>query len=202
MTGLRSRQPFVDTLHRSLKRESTGVLIVDIDGFGEVNARFNEWAGDQVLHVLADRLSNGIDGIQQLARFGGDEFALSTSTSDPGHLAALAERIHQLVAPPVRVADQQIALTLSIGAAVAKGEATDSVIGNAMIATRYAKRSGGNCTVVFDDALEAEVQNRRRVESNLREAIESNRLELHLQPVVDMASPSHHWSRSARSMAT
>ena len=188
LTGLRSRQSFVDTLSRSLEQESTGVIVIDIDDFGKLNALFGEWAGDQVLHVLTDRLSNGLEDATQIGRLGGDEFAVSTPAGDLSEAARLAEQIHGLAKMPVRVADQVIELSVSIGVALAKGVTPDVVIGDAMIAVRHAKRSGGDKTVLFDEDFEAYMANWRRVESDLVQAIEDDALELYFQPIIEMAN--------------
>ena len=189
LTGLRSRESFVNKLKQLLDRGATGVLIVDIDNFKTVNNVGGEWGGDQVLKILADRLHNALGQDYLLARIGGDEFAIAVQPDNGLTLSELdniAETIHPIVNAAVRISEQVVELTASIGFAVGNNIDAQELIGDAMAAKVAAKRRGGNGGVGYDDDLALVIAQRRRVEGELKLALANDKLELWLQPVTTM----------------
>src|SRR6185312_2918836 len=129
LTGLANRSLFRDRLEQALARSSrTGgevaVLILDLDGFKQVNDSLGHDAGDQLLRVVADRLTETVRATDTVARFGGDELAVSVARRA---LARLAE--------PAVVAGRELEVAASIGIALHSGEgAGDELVRDADVA--------------------------------------------------------------------
>ena len=146
LTGLPNRRALYEHLDSLSANETPGsLLLLDLDGFKEVNDSVGHAAGDQVLVQTADRIRNVLSPNQVLARLGGDEFAILLPAASLTEAVELAWRIHLAVTCPSRVADTQIRLGVSIGvtgthlADARPGE----LLRTADIAMYTAKRQGG-----------------------------------------------------------
>ena len=127
LTGWHNRRYFHNRLREELARsERTGkalaCLMIDVDNFKEINARFGHLAGDEALKEVARRAEAEIRAGDTGARFGGDEFAILLAGAEAPSASKLAERIHHAVgATPIRVhGGAHVTVTLSIGLATAK----------------------------------------------------------------------------------
>ena len=146
LTGLPNRRALYEHLDGLCANATPGsLLLLDLDGFKEVNDSVGHAAGDQVLVQTADRIRNVLTPSQVLARLGGDEFAILLPAASLTEAIELAWRIHLAVTCPSRVADTQISLGVSIGvtgtnlADARSGE----LLRTADIAMYSAKRLGG-----------------------------------------------------------
>ena len=152
LTGLANRQVLLDRLEHALSLgdrlgQPPAVLFVDLDDFKRVNDTYGHAAGDEVLRVVAGRLCDAVRASDTVARIGGDEFAVITEQAN-GRVGAhaLAERLAQSLATPMRVAGDDYLPTASIGVAIAVGEESCSeVLGDADAAMYDAKRAGKAC---------------------------------------------------------
>jgi diguanylate cyclase (GGDEF)-like protein len=136
------------------------VLLLDLDHFKRVNDVHGHLMGDAVLQTVADRIASVLRQDDCLARWGGEEFAVLASDIDRDGVIALAERARGVVAErPIEVGEISIALTLSVGAALATdGMATpDSVVDAADRALYDAKAAGRNCIRVWDPSWSLEL---------------------------------------------
>lgn len=126
--------------------------LIDADRFKEVNDRFLWPGGDQVLVGLAGVLSGSLRALDRVGRVGGDEFLVVAPQTDVAGATALAERLRAAVAQtPVRCNGQAVAVTMSVGFAVAEaGETADwgELKRVAAQSAAAAKRAGGNRSVV------------------------------------------------------
>jgi diguanylate cyclase (GGDEF)-like protein/PAS domain S-box-containing protein len=131
LTGLANRALFLDQLERALARVErrpwlVALLFLDLDGFKPVNDRLGHEAGDELLRVVAGRLRDAMRPSDTVARFGGDEFAmLCEDLADEDDACALAERVGVVIAEPVQIEGATVAVTASIGVALARGPGTD-----------------------------------------------------------------------------
>ncbi|TML92766.1 MAG: diguanylate cyclase [Actinobacteria bacterium] len=131
LTGLANRALFLDLLERALARVErrpwlVALLFLDFDGFKLVNDRFGHEAGDELLRVVAGRLRDALRPSDTVARFGGDEFAvLCEDLADEDDACVLAERVGALIAEPVTIEGATVAVTASIGVALARGPGID-----------------------------------------------------------------------------
>ena len=124
-----------------------------------------------------------------IARLGGDEFAiLVEDVSTPQGVLQLAERISNTFDLPFRAGEREITIRCSIGVAVASGghRTADDLLRDADVAMYRAKVSGRGSYALFEPSMQAEVAARLDLESDLREAIEHERLALAYQPIVDL----------------
>ncbi|GIF50858.1 diguanylate cyclase (GGDEF)-like protein [Asanoa ferruginea] len=163
LTGLPNRR----ALYEHLDGLSSGsLLLLDLDGFKEVNDSVGHAAGDQVLVQTADRIRNVLTPSQVLARLGGDEFAILLPSASLTEAVELAWRIHLAVTCPSRVADTQIRLGVSIG--VTDTHLADARSGELLrtadIAMYAAKRQGGGVAPYKEPAATATV---RRLDPHL-----------------------------------
>ncbi len=131
LTGLPNRALLADRMHQGLARARRNglriaVLYLDLDGFKPINDSLGHSVGDQALVEVARRLSGVLRQSDTLARVGGDEFVLlvtDLTRDDEGHLAALASRCIDTLAPPLVL--QGIPCTLGVSIGIALNEADD-----------------------------------------------------------------------------
>ena len=120
LTGLANRRLLVDRIDQALTGTDRGarshcLLYLDLDGFKQVNDRYGHAAGDEVLRLLAERMSALLRPEDTAARLGGDEFAILCVNADPRHAETIAERLRAAVAEPLFVDGQQLALSATVG---------------------------------------------------------------------------------------
>jgi diguanylate cyclase (GGDEF)-like protein len=212
LTGLPNRAYLVDRVRATLAGEGgpaaagpaqdaagaadaavpAAVMFLDLDGFTGVNDSAGHGAGDLVLAQAARRLRATVPVRDTVARWGGDEFAVLVENAAGLHeITELAERVAVAIAgTPFKVADQEIALTASIGAAVAGGGegSPDVLLRNADVALSRAKAGGGDRVEVFAEHMHADVARRMRLASDLKRAIDRDELTLLYQPLVELAT--------------
>jgi diguanylate cyclase (GGDEF)-like protein len=124
LTGLPNRPLLLDRVGRAIELaargdERVGVLLVDLDGFKQVNDTLGHHAGDLVLQAVARRLMSAVRDRDLVARLGGDEFAiLLAGNPTPETVSAVAARIHSGLAAPFDIEDRQVAIGASVGMAL------------------------------------------------------------------------------------
>lgn len=122
LTGLPNRTLFLDRLDHALARaardgQPTAVLFCDLDGFKTINDGHGHHVGDAVLVETAHRLRGILRPGDTAARWGGDEFTVLCERTDAGHAAAIAQRIRDCIAAPLRIGDQDLTMGATVGAA-------------------------------------------------------------------------------------
>jgi len=158
LTGLWNRGEILQMLRRELERSArslttTGILMLDIDHFKAINDTYGHLTGDAVLREVTQRISKAVRSYDSIGRYGGEEFVIVLPGCSREQVDLGAERVRAAVdAGPVRVNESQIAVTVSIGAAVTThGAISDEEILAAADAALYrAKEIGRNRTVVSD----------------------------------------------------
>jgi diguanylate cyclase (GGDEF)-like protein len=192
LTGLPNRT----LLRRRLERElaaldrperSMTLLMLDLDGFKEVNDTFGHSTGDQVLIQVAQRIVASVRDGDAVARLGGDEFAIVLATGRRDEVAILARRVLTALELPLVLKTTTVSVAASIGIASAgSGCTADELLRNADLAMYAAKSSGGNGFAVFKESMHTAVAERVRVETGLRTAWLTGDLIVHYQPIVDL----------------
>jgi diguanylate cyclase (GGDEF)-like protein len=197
VTGLANRAAFTDELARCLRRGNThlALLLLDFDGFKQVNDTLGHAAGDEVLRSAADRLRAAMRPGDLIARLGGDEFTIILGGVDGLDAALAAERVLVALRDPFEVQGQRIRMTSSIGIAVRLAgddldgaEAGADLLRRADIAMYTAKRDGKDRHATFQQQMDEEVRERVALESELRTALDSSEISVEYQPIVDLAS--------------
>ena len=186
LTGLGNRVLLADEAdHLVAGGAAFAVLLLDLNGFKAVNDTCGHDAGDELLVSVAHRLQDAIPQTDFVARYGGDEFAiLSRSPDQPAASEALATRIGEILNPPFSVAGQELRIGASIGIALypVNGTSRIELLRNADLAMYAAKVDRAAPFRAFDPAMADAVQDRLRMEEELRAAIGTDQLFLEYQP--------------------
>jgi diguanylate cyclase (GGDEF)-like protein len=194
LTGLPNRAVFADHLARAVaaataSSEPLAVLCVDLDGFKAVNDVFGHPIGDELLVEAAQRLRAAVRGNELVARLGGDEFAVvQQGAGQPHHAGLLAERLVAALEAPFALADRTVRVSCSVGVALypADAAAPMDLIKNADLALYRAKAAGRGQTRFYEAAMDEELRQRRRLEADLKGAIDNRELAVHYQPIADL----------------
>ena len=205
LTGLPNRRLFEEMVFRSLelaKRRNSlcSVSILDLDGFKLINDSFGHATGDELLIQISERLQNSIrsyDAIGrwghdaedasyvELARFGGDEFLLLlTDFNEMSIIEGISKRILEDVSRPYKIQGHEIILTGSLGVSVfpSDGDNIDLLLKKADVAMYEAKRKGKNNYQIHSKDEPSHAIERLQLESQLRQAVVNDELELYYQP--------------------
>ena len=190
LTGLPNRAGFSEALDASLLNAAPGsraVLIIDLARFSRVNESIGAVAGDELLITVARRLLSAMRNGDQLARTGGNEFAVSVAVERPDQALDIAHRLGAVLATPCRLSDLEIRIDCAIGCAVLEeGCDGDELFRRAQFALKRAKTIG-DIQVYQPRAFDLARQH-FSIETALRRAIEAERLTLAYQPVIDLQS--------------
>ncbi len=160
LTGLWNRTAFLDLFKRELERATrvsghTGLLLLDLDNFKQVNDTYGHLAGDLVLKEAARRLRQNVRSYDLVGRYGGEEFFIAFPGSGREQLCQRAEAIRKSIcSEPVRIPHGDVPVSLSIGAVVTTGEMTaaDS-LAVADIGLYKAKDAGRNRSVLCEKSF-------------------------------------------------
>jgi diguanylate cyclase (GGDEF)-like protein len=192
LTGLPNRKRFKTTLEEAVRKAAIrqdifAVVIVDIDNFTAINAAFGQAEGDNVLKLVAQRLTEVLGATDYIGRFDGDEFALILQ--GVGAAKDLLPRLETLMRS-VESARENAPfsnITISLGAAIYPVDASESteLISDADIALRRAKDNGRSQYVQFQAEYKKAVDRRASAQRCIDEALNKETLLLHYQPVVD-----------------
>jgi diguanylate cyclase (GGDEF)-like protein len=148
LTGLANRLLLLDHARKALARARRGaqiaMLLVDLDGFKQVNDTLGHAAGDRLLVTVAERLRECVRAADVPARLGGDEFAvLVDGMTSPDDAVLVAERLLATLRAPVRIDDREIVPQASVGVAVWSGQPdVDALLRDADAAMYTAKGAG------------------------------------------------------------
>lgn len=118
LTGLPNRRHFDARLAEMCRVQSPALLVLDLDGFKEVNDTLGHHVGDDLLRHVADRLRGAVREFDLVARLGGDEFALVLAEASPAEAELAAQRVVGLLAAPFALEGQTVTTGVSVGIAL------------------------------------------------------------------------------------
>ncbi|WP_284305830.1 putative bifunctional diguanylate cyclase/phosphodiesterase [Mobilicoccus caccae] len=188
----------LDALEDRLIRDAvtgrfTVVLFLDCNDFKRVNDTWGHHAGDTVLRDIATRLPAVLHPREIVARHGGDEFVVVSSTEDTAGAVSLAERVRSAFDAPLRIIPGRVhAMTPAMGLALAGPDdrcTTEELLGRADAAMYESKQRGCGGHVVFDDALALRLRTRAEVGDRLEQVTCTDPFDIVLQPI--MGGPEH-----------
>jgi len=189
VTGLVNRACFIERLEKAMAKPGSvgGLLMIDLDGFKEINDTHGHAAGDGVLREVGARLRASSRPHDLCARLGGDEFAIILpGLSDPAVLHRRAEELNLRLAQTIEdtVSGGSINLTASFGIALwpEDGISPDVLQRNTDLALYASKADGGNRFQRFDMALRLAADERHQIIEDLRVGIERDEFEVFFQP--------------------
>jgi diguanylate cyclase (GGDEF)-like protein len=191
LTGLPNHRVMSAKLDDALERRRDGfvaLMIIDLDGFREVNDTLGRTGGDAVLAQLAARLQSALPAGAELGRFEDGEFAVVVAGTEAAAAPALADTLRGLLARPI-VMEQMWQISAGIGVAQAPEDGTsgEELSRRAGLALRAAKRAGRATVRRFEPQIETEDCERRSLRRELETAIAAKALDVHYQPVVAAA---------------
>jgi diguanylate cyclase (GGDEF)-like protein/PAS domain S-box-containing protein len=193
LTGLPNRTLFNDRLEHALARHArdigyVAVMIVDLDGFKNVNDSLGHLTGDALLVAVANRFEARLRGFDTIARLGGDEFALLFDGLEEADQAGrVAQRVLDALVGPLPLPGREVAIGASVGVSLTNtpGAKADRLIADADAAMYRAKREGKGCYRVFETAMHTAAVERLSLEQDLRGAIRDGALTVYYQPIID-----------------
>jgi diguanylate cyclase (GGDEF)-like protein len=194
LTGLANRSLFDKFLREALVERQMGrmvaVMLMDLDGFKEINDTMGHHVGDSVLRELADRLSRIVEDQGVVARLGGDEFGfVLPDLADVERVGDLANAVLAALERPVVVDAVALDLRASIGVSIAPehGEERSLLLRRADVAM-YAAKDAGGCVEVYDASVDRHSTRRLLLATELRAAPQSDAIEVWYQPVAQLAT--------------
>jgi diguanylate cyclase (GGDEF)-like protein/PAS domain S-box-containing protein len=191
LTNLPNRVLFQDKMREALARgNELAVMFLDLDRFKSVNDSLGHPIGDALLCAVTERLQRAVPAADTVARLGGDEFAIVQSNVSPTDASELAARIIDALVAPFDLHGNQVVIGTSIGIAMAPadGNEPDQLLRNADMALYRAKADGRGTYHFFQSEMDAQMQERRKLELDLRKALLAEQFELYYQPLVDVGS--------------
>ncbi|MDN7144221.1 EAL domain-containing protein [Pseudomonas sp. JQ170] len=190
ITGLPNRLLFQQRLCSALvETESLAVLLLDIDGFKQVNDSLGHHMGDLLLQQATARFAQMIDPGDCVCRLGGDEFAFFLAGSEASCVARV-RAVLQTLQQPFELNGNTALVTGSIGLAwyPVHGHSDDELLRHADTAMYAAKESGRNAWRRYHPDMTLRLQQQLCLERALRRALQHNEFELWYQPKVDLFS--------------
>ena len=215
LTGLANRSVFLDQLRIALHRprarvpagledggdgesaapqdELVAVFFLDVNDFRALNERHGHQVGDQVLASVGRRLRQAAGEDAVVSRLGGDEFAVLVERVDADSTEIMAEHFRTVLSQPTEMGGVELSIGVSVGVAMSttSAELPEHVLRGADLAMARAKRATRPNEVprpvVFDWKIAAEARSRRRLEDELRQAVEAEQFVLHYLPIISLA---------------
>jgi len=216
LTGLPNRRLLDERLEHAVAHAKRGEIVathlLDLDYFKNVNDTLGHPVGDKLLRMVADRLRRLVREGETVARMGGDEFAIvQMQVAQPSDATALAQRVIEEVSEPYEIDGHQVVVGASVGISVSvtDGPSSDLLLRNADLALYRAKSGGRGTLRFFEPEMDAQMQTRRLMESDLRRALVGHEFEVHYQPIVNLQSNEIsafealiRWQHSERGMVS
>jgi diguanylate cyclase (GGDEF)-like protein len=196
LTGLPNRDHLIARLQEALERLDAGgpgrvaALIMDLDGFKDVNDTLGHNHGDQLLVEVADRLVAVVPSGATVARLGGDEFAVVIPAVGGGEDAvAVALRLLGALSRPFRLSDLDIQVSASIGVGLAPDDASDvpTLLKRADVAM-YSAKVARDGVRLYDTTLDRHTPERLSMAAELSHAVRSGHVGIAVQPKAVLTS--------------
>jgi diguanylate cyclase len=190
LTALGNRRHLVERLQAAIDRGGElALLLIDLDGFKELNDTLGHHAGDEVLRQIGPRLASAVREHDTLARLGGDEFALMLTPGDEAAASTAGLRLRSALEQSFRVEDIAVHVDASVGIALFPDHAPDPIglLQRADVAMYEAKRMRTGHEVYLP-SRDRHSRERLALIGELRAAIDDSQLVLHYQPKAELPS--------------
>lgn len=196
LTGLPNRLLFESRLSAALRDAQTdnkhgAVLFLDLDRFKHINDSLGHPVGDHLLIAIAGRLKQQLRDMDTVSRLGGDEFIiLLPGLAQSRDAETIAAKLLNCFSAPFTIEGHTLYISASIGISLypVDGEDVATLVKNADAAMYQSKAKGRNRVEHYTLDLTSIASARITLETDLRQALERNELELYYQPKLDLAS--------------
>ncbi|MCZ8293554.1 MAG: EAL domain-containing protein [Hylemonella sp.] len=198
LTGLPNRSLLRDRIEQALalarrSHQYGAVMFVDLDNFKQINDARGHSIGDHLLTEVAKRLQALLRAEDTVARIGGDEFVLLINElgqdveASARAAMAVAEKVRAALDQPYLIDNFSYTSTGSLGISLfpKAGQQIDDLLREADTAMYRAKSAGRNRIAFFELSMQHEVEERLALEQELKEALATGQLRLHVQSQVD-----------------
>jgi diguanylate cyclase (GGDEF)-like protein len=194
LTGLANRRQFDDALKAAAAappREGAvhALILLDLNGFKQINDVYGHGIGDQVLTIVAQRLLGAMRDGDLAARLGGDEFAiLALHLVGPEAATSVALRVIEALKEPIAAGSVKHQVGAGIGISLIPGDAVtpEQALRKADLALYRAKEERRSAVHFFEDDMDKRVQERQQLVEELRIAVASESIRAHFQPSVQL----------------
>ncbi len=193
LTGLANRHSFREKLATKLKSATDSgthfaILLMDIKGLKKINDLKGHMIGDLVLTEVAQRFSSILGERGHTARFGDDEFVCLLETSDKNEAIALAEEFVTSLECPISDDDNSVKAGASVGISFFPSDSgqDEDLLRKADLALRKSKTDVTSNVVQYHSSMDEELEERTRLEAELREGLRSGQVVPYFQPIVDL----------------
>ncbi|MEM9449479.1 MAG: EAL domain-containing protein [Cyanobacteria bacterium P01_E01_bin.6] len=183
---LQQLQLNLDCAHQEKSKKTITIIFFDLDHFKVVNESLGHQVGDHILQSIVRRVEAKLPLSAQMARVGGDEFAVFLEYQNKNDVSELIQKIRTSVESPIETANQSIVVKSSLGIAFTTPYlyyTADDLLRDAHTAMYRAKSLGRDRYEVFAAGMHQEATQRLELESELRKAIEEKTFFLHYQPI-------------------
>lgn len=193
LTHLPNRVLFNEVMHQACARcdeQGMALLSLDLDDFKMVNDSLGHATGDGVLVAVAERIRGCIRDGDTAARLGGDEFAIIVASADLDEVAMVARRLVERIGRPYHFDGRQVEIGISVGISLGPkdGNTPGRLMKNADLALYRAKADGRGMWRFYDSEMDEKLQDRRTLQSDLRQALMRAEFFIDFQPIIDLAT--------------
>lgn len=186
LTRMPNRRALQHAVDEAVERDETfGVLLLDLDGFKDVNDSLGHTVGDDVLVTLAHRMRSTLEPSVLLSRLGGDEFALLVPGDDELRLFETAQHLRRVLREPLRVHGMDVSLDASVGITVRENGTTAAEMLRRADIAMYQAKHGRAGVLLFEEAYDGLSQHRLVRGEALRQAVLQGQLVVWYQPQID-----------------
>lgn len=190
LTGLANREQLQSVLHHRLDAArdaglQMALLFVDLDRFKTINDSLGHHVGDELIKTCAQRLREAVRSSDVVGRLGGDEFVVVLNcVDDVAMVSRIASKLLGRIAAPMLIQGRELHITASLGISTfpKDGESASELMRHADAAMYHAKAKGRNTHCFFSEDINARLDERFELESQLRLAMVRGELSLHFQP--------------------
>lgn len=196
LTGLANRALFNQLLKHEITQSQRldsrfAVLFIDLDKFKQINDSMGHDAGDFLLTTVADRMQKSLRKSDVVARLGGDEFVvIMNNIKDSDTVAKVVQKVIRQIQKPVTSGAHIMEVSCSVGISIYpdNGDTADNVLHHADAAMYRAKGQGGGNYFYFSDEFNRELEDTKKLENDIRDALDQNQFIPYFQPLVDHRS--------------
>lgn len=175
--------------HSRRYNSAASLLIIDLDRFKEINDTLGHHVGDQILINIGERLKYHLRTNDTVARLGGDEFAVVLPDSDCAQAAIICQKLIESMSAMFNIDELHLYVNMSIGIACfpEHGDDVNTLIRQADVAMYVAKQNKLGFDI-YDSEKDNNSLYRLNLNSDMRIALDKDQMELHFQPVIDLAT--------------